>query len=183
MAVRNPVTGTSPSQLERQVLPDCSSRSSIHDLVVGFYRELVMDDLLAPVFEEVAEVEWARHIPLLIDYWCRILLGHDSYQGTILAAHRRVHDQEPLRVEHFDRWYTLWVQTIDERWSGPYAEKAKQHAAKIGATLAHRLPSIDWNPPSMCGVVPVDGSDCRAPTDPAAGERNPAAELAAGFFK
>ncbi len=161
MTVRNAATGASPGQPEGGALPDLSSRSSIHDLVVGFYRELVMDELLAPVFEEVAEVDWARHIPLLIDYWCRILLGHDSYQGTILAAHRHVHDREPFRVDHFDRWYTLWVQAIEERWSGPFAEEAKQHAAKIGATLARRLPSIDWNPPSVCGVPPEGpGADC-----------------------
>ena len=126
---------------------DLVARAAIHDLVVAFYREMVMDDLLAPVFEEVAEVDWASHIPLLIDYWCRILLGHDGYQGTILAAHRHVHDQQALAAEHFDRWYTLWVAAIDARWSGPSAEKAKHHAAKIGATLARQLPAIDWEPP------------------------------------
>jgi hemoglobin len=128
--------------------PDLSTRAAVHDLVVSFYRELVMDDLLAPVFEEVAEVDWATHIPLLIDYWCRILLGHEGYQGPLLAAHRHVHDRQALAAEHFDRWYRLWVITIDSRWSGPGAEKAKHHAAKVGATLARRLPAIEWGPPA-----------------------------------
>ena len=127
---------------------DLCSRTVIHDVVVGFYRELVMDDLLAPVFVEVAEVDWSEHIPLLIDYWCRILLGHDGYQGAILSAHQHVHDQEPLTAEHFDRWYTLWAATIDGRWAGPYAERAKHHAAKIAATLARRISSIDWAAPA-----------------------------------
>jgi hemoglobin len=126
---------------------DLSTRTVIHDLVVGFYRELIMDDLLAPVFVEVAEVDWSEHIPLLIDYWCRILLGHDGYQGAILSTHQHVHDQEPLTAEHFDRWYTLWAATIDGRWAGTYAERAKRHAAKMAATLARRIPSIDWAPP------------------------------------
>jgi hemoglobin len=86
---------------------------------VGFYRELIFDDLLAPVFEEVAEVDWASHIPHLIDYWCRVLLGHEGYQGAILAAHRHLHDQAALTPEHFDRWYSLWAMTVDARWSGP----------------------------------------------------------------
>ena len=35
---------------------DLDSRSQIHDLVVRFYREIVFDELLGPVFGEVAEV-------------------------------------------------------------------------------------------------------------------------------
>ena len=70
---------------------DLSTRTQIHDLVVDFYREIVFDDLLAPVFGEVAEVDWAVHIPKLIDYWCRVLLAQPGYVGTILHAHRHVH--------------------------------------------------------------------------------------------
>ena len=125
---------------------DLDSRSEIHDLVVGFYREVVFDDLLAPVFGEVAEVDWSAHIPKLIDYWCRVLLGEGGFAGFILAAHRHVHDVEPFRVEHFDRWYTLWAETIDGRWAGPIAARAKRHAARIGASLAHRLLDVDWHP-------------------------------------
>lgn len=135
---------------------DVDSRARIHDLVVSFYRELVFDDLLGPVFEEVAEVDWARHIPLLIDYWCRVLLGHDTYGGALLAAHRHVHILEPFSGDHFDRWYSLWVATIDSRWAGPYAEKAKSHAAKVAATLARRLPVIEWTPPAVSGSLVSD---------------------------
>lgn len=138
--------------------PDVDSRTSIHDLVVGFYRELVFDDLLGPVFEEVAEVDWARHIPLLIDYWCRVLLGHDTYRGALLAAHHHVHTLEPFTADHFDRWYGLWVASIDSRWAGPCAERAKSHAAKVAATLAHRLPVIDWTPPALREPLGTDES-------------------------
>jgi hemoglobin len=126
---------------------DLSTRSDVHDLVVAFYREVVFDDLLAPVFGEVAEVDWAAHIPTLIDYWCRVLLGEPGYAGAILEAHRRVHDLEPFRAEHFDRWYALWVDSIDRRWSGPTAERARTHAAQIATVLARRLAGLDWAPP------------------------------------
>ena len=131
---------------------DLDSRSQIHNAVVSFYRDLVMDDLLGPVFEEVAEVDWSTHIPLLIDYWCRVLLGHQNYQGTILGAHRRVHELQPLTADLFDRWYGLWVATIDQGWAGPLAEKAKAHAAKIASSLARQLPQISWDP-SSCPVT------------------------------
>jgi hemoglobin len=107
----------------------------------------VFDDLLAPVFSEVAEVDWSFHIPRLIDYWCRVLLGEPGYDGAVLGAHRHVHELEPLCIEHFDRWYALWAQTVDATWAGPTAERAKRHAARIGASLAHRLVGVDWRPP------------------------------------
>jgi len=125
---------------------DLDTRAQIHNMVVAFYRELVMDDLLGPIFEEVAEVDWSEHIPQLIDYWCRVLLGDRSYRGAILVAHRHVHDQLPFTTEHFDRWYGMFASSVDEQWSGPYADLAKAHAAKIAASLARQLPRIAWEP-------------------------------------
>lgn len=128
---------------------DLAGRADVHDLVVGFYREVVFDDVLAPVFGEVAEVDWAVHIPKLIDYWCRVLFGEPGYVGAILSAHRHVHQLEPLRLEHFERWYALWTTSVDARWSGPVADEAKRHAAHMGATLARRLLDVAWHPASL----------------------------------
>lgn len=115
-------------------------------MVVALYRELVMDNVLGPIFEDVAEVDWIEHIPQLIDYWCRVLLGDQSYRGTILNAHRHVHNQLAFTGEHFDLWYRLFTSTIDQQWSGSYAETAKGHAAKIAGSLARQLPRIAWEP-------------------------------------
>ena len=142
MTVTGPVTQPDPTT------HDLETRADIHDLVVAFYREIVFDDLLEPVFGEVAEVDWALHIPKLIDYWCRVLLGQPGYAGAILNAHRHVHDIEPFRVEHFDRWYALWIDAIDQRWAGPTADLAKTHAAHIAAVLARKLLDLDWQPPA-----------------------------------
>ena len=128
---------------------DITSRGDVHDLVVGFYREIVFDDLLAPVFGDVAEVDWTVHIPRLVDYWCRILLGEPGYGGAILASHRHVHELEPLRIEHFDRWYELWVRSVEASWQGPLAETAKRHAARIAASLVRQLLDTDWQCPAL----------------------------------
>jgi hemoglobin len=129
-------------------LPDLDSRAQIHDLVVRFYREIVFDELLAPVFVDVAEVDWAVHIPRLIDFWCRVLLGHPGYDGFVLGAHQQVHEIEAFRPELFDRWYELFIETIDGGWSGPISESAKQHAARVAATLSRRLLDRDWRAPT-----------------------------------
>jgi hemoglobin len=124
-------------------------RRDVHDLVVSFYREIVFDDLLAPVFGEVAEVDWAVHIPRLIDYWCRVLFGERGYHGAVLAAHRHVHDLEPFSADLFDRWYELWVRSVDASWCGPVADAAKTHAALVAGSLARRLLDLDWAPPAI----------------------------------
>lgn len=134
---------------------DLDSRSAIHDLVVDFYREVVFDELLEPVFGEVAEVDWAQHIPHLIDYWCRVLLGQPGYEGAIAAAHAHVHSIEPLRVEHFDRWFQLWDLCIARRWEGPVADRARSHAGRIGGVLTHRLLGVRWQPPSAARPATV----------------------------
>ncbi len=126
---------------------DLYDRAQIHDLVVAFYRELVFDDLLGPVFDEVAEVDWAVHIPTLIDFWCRVLLGQPGYDGYVLAAHEAVNHLQRFRPEHFDRWFGIWVDTVDAGWTGAIAAQAKAHAAHMAGVLARRLIDVDWTPP------------------------------------
>jgi len=134
---------------------DLDDRAQIHDLVVAFYREVVFDDLLAPMFEEVAEVDWSEHIPKLVDFWCRVLLGQPGYDGFVLGAHQRVHDLEAFRPEHFDRWYRLWVEAVDARWAGPMAETAKAHAAHMAGVLYRRLVGDASPGPGPAAAVPV----------------------------
>ncbi|MEZ5239001.1 MAG: group III truncated hemoglobin [Microthrixaceae bacterium] len=120
-------------------MSDLDSRGAIHDLVVEFYREVVLDEVLEPVFGDVAEVDWAEHIPKLVDYWCHVLLRSEAYAGSIVPAHRELHALQPLGIEHCDRWYFLWVRSVDSSWSGPVAERAKGHAASVMRGLAPGL--------------------------------------------
>lgn len=135
---------------------DLDSRSDIHDLVVAFYRAVVHDDVLAPVFDETAEVDWAEHIPRLIEYWCRVLLREPGSRERIVDAHARVHAIAPLRPEHFFRLFELWASVVDATWSGPTAQRAKDHAARIGSVIALHL--VEIPPPSS----PI-GNDCSYP--------------------
>ena len=127
--------------------PDLDSPGQIHDLVVAFYREVAFDDLLGPVFTDVAHVDWAEHIPKLVDFWCRVLLGRPGYEGPLLGPHQRVHGVQAFHPRLFDRWYELFVTEVDAGWQGPMAEKAKTHAARVAATLAGRLLGVEWTVP------------------------------------
>lgn len=140
-------------------MPDLDSRTQIHDMVVSFYRAVVFDDVLEPVFDEMAEVDWPSHIPRLIDYWCRILLGDPSYAGAMYAAHRHLHERAPFEVEWFDRWHQLFVDTVDAGWEGPHADAAKAHAERSLEAMARRLIDGRWIRPVAASTGQGAGAD------------------------
>ena len=127
--------------------PDLTSRTQVNDLVIAFYREIMFDDLLGPVFEEVAEVDWPEHILNLIDYWCWILHGTKGFRGSVTRTHRHLHALEPIETEHCDRWISLWRSCIDERFTGPLADKAVSHAETLMAGMAKHVFGFSWTPP------------------------------------
>jgi hemoglobin len=111
---------------------------------VAFYRELVFDELLGPYFEEVAEVDWATHVPKLIAYWCWVLLEMPPSTAEVTKAHRDLYALAPIGPDSCDRWYSLWVHSIDERWRGPNAQRAADHAATLMGAMAKRLFGFSW---------------------------------------
>lgn len=129
------------------VLADLSTPAEVHDLVTRFYREIAFDELLEPMFGEVAEVDWAEHIPNLIDYWCWILFGTDHFGGAVTRTHRDLHALRRIEPQHCDRWISLWFTTIDAGWSGIHADHAKDHAAKLMAGMAKHVFGFSWPPP------------------------------------
>ena len=131
---------------------DLSTPAQVHDLVTIFYREVVFDELLEPIFGEVAEVDWAEHIPRLIDYWCWILFGTEPYRGAVTRTHRHLHGLKAIEPAHCDRWFSLWTGCIDERWAGPHADHAKRHAETLMAGMAKRIFGFAW-PVSRSGVA------------------------------
>ena len=126
---------------------DLATPADVHDLVTRFYREIVFDELLEPIFGEVAEVDWAGHIPRLIDYWCWILFGTGGPSTSVTTVHRHLHDLAPIGPDHCDRWFTLWSTTIDAGWRGPCADRARDHAETLMAGMAKHVFGFTWSTP------------------------------------
>lgn len=126
---------------------DLATATDVHDLVTRFYREIVFDELLEPIFGEVAEVDWAEHIPNLIDYWCWILFGTGAHPTSLTKVHRHLHGQRPIESDHCDRWFSLWAATIDAGWTGPHADRAKAHAEALMAGMAKHVFGFTWRAP------------------------------------
>jgi hemoglobin len=76
---------------EKRTAPkrDLDSRREIEEMVRRFYADVAMDELLGPVFNDVAHVDWPEHLVKLTAYWCRVLLGLPAYGGNPFRAPRR----------------------------------------------------------------------------------------------
>ncbi|MDM4718689.1 group III truncated hemoglobin [Micromonospora sp. WMMA1363] len=106
-------------------LPDITGRADITALVTDFYTRAFADDLLGPVFLDVARMDLATHLPIMCDFWETVLFRSGTYQRNPLRPHVELNRREPLTERHFRRWLELWCGTVDDRHAGPKAELAK----------------------------------------------------------
>lgn len=126
---------------------DLDTPEEIAEMVRRFYADVTMDDLLGPMFNDVAKVDWSEHLPKLTAFWCRALLGHSGYVGNPFRAHALVHQQQPFRPAHFERWLAMFHETVELGWIGPNADRALELADNVARVhskeLIGRAVSID----------------------------------------
>jgi hemoglobin len=118
---------------------DLTDRRDVACLVNVFYDRVRDDELLGPIFDDVAHVDWATHLPRMYDFWESVLFGTATFKGVPLVVHRDLARHTPLTAEAFDRWLTLFTTTVDDLFSGAIAEQAKDTATRIAATMSYRI--------------------------------------------
>jgi hemoglobin len=120
---------------------DIADRRDVSRLVYLFYDRIRADDVLGPIFDEVAHVDWPAHLPRMCDFWESVLFAASNFKGNPLAVHRALAQLTPLTSAAFDRWVSLFHTTVDDLFAGPVANHAKQSAARIAIVLQHDLAS------------------------------------------
>jgi hemoglobin len=120
-------------------LRDIAGREDIAALLTDFYGRAFDDDLLGPVFVDVARMSLAEHLPVMCDFWQTVLFRSGQYRANALAPHLRLHRKAHLSPAHFDRWLTLWHTTVDERHAGARADLAKLQASRIAGAMSRRI--------------------------------------------
>lgn len=118
---------------------DLDTPDEIAEMVRRFYQGVAQDDLLGPVFEDVAQVDWATHLPKLTAFWCRALLGLEGYSGNPFRAHAEVHERSPFTHDHFHRWLDLFHDTVESGWTGPNVDRALALAHNVARVHAGQL--------------------------------------------
>ena len=118
---------------------DLDSPAEIAEMVRRFYQDVAQDDLLGPMFNDVARVDWSEHLPKLTAFWCRALLGIEGYAGNPYRAHSLVNDQAPFTIAHFERWLYLFHDAIELGWTGPNSQRALALAHNVARVHAGQL--------------------------------------------
>ena len=115
--------------------PDIATAADIRTLIDTFYRKVQTDDLIGFIFNDIAQVDWPKHLPVMYAFWEFLLRGTpDAYRGNPIQKHLDLHQKIPLKIAHFDRWLSLFQTTVDELFEGPTAENAKFRAFAIAET-------------------------------------------------
>lgn len=115
---------------------DLLSRADIALVVDRFYAKAVEDEQIGYLFEGL---DLMNHLPVIYDFWENILWRTGAYKGGMMYKHLMLHSRKPLRLEHFQRWLELFVQTIDEHYQGPHANTMKQLAYSVANTIYARV--------------------------------------------
>lgn len=116
-------------------MDDITTEDDIKKLVHSFYGKVQEDERLGYIFNEVAGVDWDRHLPRMVDFWSNLLFQTGRYDGRPFRRHLPL----PIEKMDFGRWYKLFEETVDDLFEGEKAEYAKEMAGKIASSFSVRL--------------------------------------------
>lgn len=127
---------------------DIVSRSDIERMVNAFYASVRADELLQPIFDDIAHTDWDAHLPKMYDFWSAVLFGTAGFQGDPLGVHKALARKTPLGEAEFSRWLQLFHATIDSLFDGPVADHAKMRAVRIASVMQYHVGQQEYACPS-----------------------------------
>ncbi|WP_017258578.1 group III truncated hemoglobin [Pedobacter arcticus] len=118
---------------------DIRTEEDIKLLVDRFYTKVIDDKTLGYIFNDVAKVNWEKHLPIMYGFWSANLLGTTAYKGYLIDAHFKLNDKISLTEAHFNGWKLLFNETVNELFAGEVAELAKGRAKTIADLMLYKI--------------------------------------------
>lgn len=120
-----------------EVKKDIQNRNDIGLLVRTFYNKAREDNLLSPVFNKKISTEdqWEQHFIKMTDFWETVLFATQAYRGNPFPMHFNI----GITPDHFERWVSLFHQTVNEHFSGIKAEEVKERIEKMRRLFETKL--------------------------------------------
>lgn len=118
---------------------DIRDAADVERLVNTFYDKVKRDEIIGYFFNDVAQVNWEKHLPVMYQFWQKIIFNDSAYKGNPMVAHQKLHQQSPITKEHFTRWQELFLETVDELFEGDNALLAKQRAMSISTVMQLKI--------------------------------------------
>lgn len=114
---------------------------NIERLVRTFYPSVLEDEIVAPFFIEklgsdISSEKWEEHLLLLTKFWAFTTLGDEAYDGHPLAPHFEI---EGISRKAFERWISLFYETVDSIYTENAGEFFKTKSADIADNFMRKL--------------------------------------------
>lgn len=112
-------------------MQDINNRQDVEQLVNTFYDKVKADTTIGHIFQTIIGDDWSHHLPVMYSFWETVLFGKAGYVGNPIKKHIDLDKQIPLEKAHYDRWQSLWNETVDTLFAGPIADDAKYKAGNM----------------------------------------------------
>jgi len=124
---------------KNNAMKDIENREDIERLIDEFYRRIREDDVVGVIFNDVATINWDKHLPVMCDFWDNVLFFSGKYAGNPMDLHKNLHSIRSIDSKHFSRWVQLFTETVDDLYTGEKAELAKQRAKSISFIIQDKI--------------------------------------------
>lgn len=124
---------------------DIQTFEDVQFLVNEFYSKVQKDELIGPVFNERIQNNWPEHLGKMYRFWQTVLLEEHTYSGAPFAPHAFL----PIGEEHFERWLSLFKETLSEHFEGQKANEAFWRAEKMATMFLHKINYFKTNKPLL----------------------------------
>ena len=114
---------------------DIASLDDVRLLVDTFYGKVRLDTFIGPIFNKRIQDRWPQHLAKMYTFWQTVLLGEHTYYGAPFPPHARL----PVDKEHFDRWLSLFSETVTELFEGEIANEALWRANKMAEMFQFKI--------------------------------------------
>lgn len=118
---------------------DIETRKDVEQLVDRFYTKVRQDETIGFIFNDIARVNWEKHLPVMYDFWENTLFYTGSYDGNPMKIHQDLHRRIPFTEYHFNQWLKLFTDTLDELFEGVITEMARQRALSISTIMKIKI--------------------------------------------
>ena len=84
------MTGHIPGSPALAADRDIEDRCDIDKLLQAFYKAAIVDTEIGHHFDDL---DMKSHLPVIVDFWEKVLFGKPVYFGNPMAVHRRLHEK------------------------------------------------------------------------------------------
>ena len=118
---------------------DIQNRQDLEFLLSRFYEELLHDPKMHHIFIEVAQIDMAEHLPMIVDFWEQVLLHTGEYNRNVMQLHVALNRKVPLMPEHFQTWLRTFENTVKQNFAGENAENIITRALSIATIMQIKI--------------------------------------------